>query len=752
MQDMRKTKRQLIAELTGLRSRASDLEKAQVPLKAAEAGLAEELKKFQALYELAVAMTVERTLDENLSLVVAKARELLNAEASYIALCDDEAGDVYMHTISGIRTEAFLNIRVPLGSGLGGRVAATGKGIVVEDYFREIEPLLHDIVRREGLTSGLAVPIQMVHRNLGVLYAFNRTATTFKASDLDTLALLGNLAAMEITRHQTSDALRLLCDDLERRVKERVRTDRLRLEKMVEKRTTELQRANELLMLEIAERKKADEALRHNEEMLSNILSLSPMGISYFEDGRVKWTNHVMTEMFGENDEAEYRNKTPREFYATEQEYKRVRELFFRSLAQGKPSQVDAKFRRKDGSTFDGQINISALDRAHPRKGTITTVFDISPRKQAEKALREGEERYRSLYDESVRAQELYRSLLNSCADAIVVYDLEGRAKYVSESFTDMFGWTMGEVEGRQVPYVPESERTATMRRVEGVLREGIPGSGFETKRLTKSGEILDVSISASRYHDHEGKPAGILVIVRDISEQKQAEEALAQSEKQLRLLSAQLLTAQEKERKRVARELHDGIGQSLTAIKFRLENAVKQANRAMGSESIQSLEALIPVIQAAIEEVRRISMDLRPSTLDDLGILATITWFCREFQAVYSGIRIEKRIEMEEDQVREPLKIVIFRILQEALNNVAKHSRADCICVCLWKTGDTIELTIRDNGVGFDRDLVAADVNCGRGFGLASMRERAESLGGTFRAATDDEGWMLIQASWPDE
>jgi PAS domain S-box-containing protein len=333
-----------------------------------------------------------------------------------------------------------------------------------------------------------------------------------------------------------------------------------------------------------------------------------------------------------------------------------------------------------------------------------------------------------------------------------VVYDLEGKAKYVSDSFTGMFGWTVKEVKGKQIPYVPESELLATMNRVEGVLREGIAGSGFETKRFTKDGRILDVSISASRYHDHEGKPAGLLVILRDITERKRAEEALAQSEKQLRLLSAQLLTAQEKERKRVARELHDGIGQSLTAIKFRLENTIKQTGRCMATGTAESLEAMIPVIQNAIEEVRRISMDLRPSTLDDLGILATITWFCREFQAVYSTIRIEKRIDMEENEVREPLKIVVFRILQEALNNVAKHSQADCVQISLDKNDGRIELAVRDNGVGFDRDAKVSGENGGRGFGLASMRERAESLGGAFRVETDSEGWTVLRASWPDQ
>ncbi len=154
----------------------------------------------QALFDLAIAMTADRSLDENLSLIVTQTRELLDVDSSYIALRDEEAGDVYMHTLSGIRTEAFKKMRIPFGSGLGGKVAITRKGYIVRDYFREIQSRVHDIVRLEGLISGVAVPIQMRETNLGVLYAFNRTQTSFSKSDLDTLLLLGNLAAVEISR------------------------------------------------------------------------------------------------------------------------------------------------------------------------------------------------------------------------------------------------------------------------------------------------------------------------------------------------------------------------------------------------------------------------------------------------------------------------------------------------------------------------------------------------------------------------
>ncbi len=595
-------------------------------------GEASELAKFQAFYDLAVAMTANRNLDQNLSLVVTKALELLKGDASFIALLDDADQSVYMHTVSGIRTESFKDIRVPYGAGIGGRIATTGKPYIVEDYFEEIEPLLHDVVRHEGLVSGVAVPIQIGGVNLGVLYVFNRTKTTFNSSHLNTLSLLGNLAAVEITRDQTRAQLRQARDELEN---------------TVQIRTAELHESKRQLRVETILRQSLQE-----------------------KTVELKHANRRLT-------------------------------------------------------------------------------MEIAERRRAEDALKESEDKLKRLYVESVRAQELYGSLLNSCADAIVVYDMDGKVRYVSDSFTTMFGWTLDELIGKRIDYVPESEQESTRYRIREVLEKGIPGSGFETKRLTRDGRIIDTSLSASRYHDHRGKPAGLLVILRDITARKQSEQALAQSEKQLRLLSAQLLTTQENERKRVARELHDGIGQLLTAIKFRLENVQRNAEPNKMTTYECPLAPIIKVIQDAIEEVRRISMALRPSILDDLGIVATINWFCREFSATYSGVRIEKKIDLDENLSPKSLKTVIFRVLQEALNNIAKHSGANFVRVELANDTEQIYLVVADNGIGFLNDSSQNSNNGLRTFGMASMRERVESLGGILDVESGIGKGASIRATW---
>jgi len=148
-----------------------------------------------------------------------------------------------------------------------------------------------------------------------------------------------------------------------------------------------------------------------------------------------------------------------------------------------------------------------------------------------EKTLKENERKYINLYEKSKRAEAL-TVLLDSSADAIITYDLEGKAQFVSPAFTHIFGWTFGEIEGGRIPFMPESEREQTMAIIHDLVEYGKACHAFRTKRSTKDGRLLDVSISASRYNDHEGNPSGLLVILRDISDKKRLEAQLQHAQR----------------------------------------------------------------------------------------------------------------------------------------------------------------------------------------------------------------------------
>jgi len=211
--------------------------------------------------------------------------------------------------------------------------------------------------------------------------------------------------------------------------------------------------------------------------------------------------------------------------------------------------------------------------------------------------------------------------------------------------------------------------------------------------------------------------------------------------EDQVRFFASQCLTAQETERKRVAGELHDSIAASLAAIKFRIEKTADDMNQ--DRASAQSLQDLGTAIAEINDEVRRIMADLRPSVLDDLGIIPAMEWFCREYQKTYSHISVENQIGISEDEVPDSLRTPIFRICQEAMNNIAKYSKASLVNLFLRKEDNKLLLTIRDNGKGFDLNTVR------KGLGLSTMRERAELSGGAFDLESAIGKGTMIRVSW---
>lgn len=216
----------------------------------------------------------------------------------------------------------------------------------------------------------------------------------------------------------------------------------------------------------------------------------------------------------------------------------------------------------------------------------------------------------------------------------------------------------------------------------------------------------------------------------------------LAKANETLRDLSSRLLSAQEEERKRIAGELHDSVAASIAAIIFSVEKILGRVKQDEDTEA--GLRDLISRVQQVNVETRRIMADLRPSLLDDLGIGPAMNWFCREYEKIYSHILLEKKIALSESNLNDSLKTAIYRVCQEAMNNIAKHSQASRVSLNLQERDDRIELTIQDNGQGFDPAIVR------RGLGLSTMKERAQLSGGSFNLESAMGKGTIIRVSWP--
>jgi len=358
-----------------------------------------------------------------------------------------------------------------------------------------------------------------------------------------------------------------------------------------------------------------------------------------------------------------------------------------------------------------------------------------SQRRGVAEALRDSETMFRKITEKSIVGVYLIQDDL---------------FRYVNPKMAGIFGYQVYELVDKRGPedvVWPEDWPV-----VKENLRKRIAGEmesiNYRFRGIGPTGEIVHIEVYGSRM-DYRLRPAVIGTLI-DITDRVKAQERLAQSENALRHLSAQLLRAQEDERKRLAQELHDGIGQSISAMRFMIETCMKQIRENPESDVTGRLEMLLPMAQSTVEEVQRIAVDLRPFIIDDLGLIATLRWFLRQFQSTYSNIRMDNRIGLQEGEIPESLKIVIFRIAQEALNNVAKHSKAKRVHVALRKRRDSIELLIKDNGIGMEGNSSVSPSNLAKGFGLSSMKERAEFSGGTFGWDSGPRAGTSIRASWP--
>jgi signal transduction histidine kinase len=249
-----------------------------------------------------------------------------------------------------------------------------------------------------------------------------------------------------------------------------------------------------------------------------------------------------------------------------------------------------------------------------------------------------------------------------------------------------------------------------------------------------------------------DGQPSYISGVILDGTEQKQLEEDIQEAQSALRALYVRLTAAQETEQKRISHELHDGLGQLLTSLKRRLHDAVTLFRDGQTTAGVESLKPLLPILQTTISDVRRISAKLHPPVLDDLGIVATITWLCRDFSEVYRDMRIETDISIEERDVPGPLKTAIYRIAQEALNNIVRHAGASLVRLRFHKSGKVIEMIIEDNGSGFDTRKAQGKGQAREGLGLAFMEERVKMSSGTFTIASSKGIGTILRATWQQE
>jgi PAS domain S-box-containing protein len=365
------------------------------------------------------------------------------------------------------------------------------------------------------------------------------------------------------------------------------------------------------------------------------------------------------------------------------------------------------------GRTFDILETPFADADGSPCK--LAILRDITDRKKVDEALRESEERF--------------RTLVETMNEGLVVHDERGVLTYVNKRFSETLGYSGEEIIGRPVTDFLGESGLAVYGRETSERAAGKRGT-YEISTLKRDGEPVTAIVSARPLFDGRGQFKGSFAVITDITERKQAEDALRESERQLRRLSAQIFTAQETERRRLSSELHDELAQDLAALKLHfnfMEKNLPEGNKLLKRACRKGVRR----IDAVMENVRRISRDLSPSILEDFGLTAAIRRLANDF-AKNSGVGVTlDACDIDALIVRES-HTAVYRIVQEALTNIGKHARAAHVSIITRKDDGMASLSIEDDGRGFDPTATARDSEM-KGLGLATMKGRAEMIGGTF-------------------
>lgn len=340
-------------------------------------------------------------------------------------------------------------------------------------------------------------------------------------------------------------------------------------------------------------------------------------------------------------------------------------------------------------------------------------------------------------------AEQIYTCLVETALAGLYL-QREGRIVFCNRRFSEMFGCTKDEIIGHDAMLLFRQADSATDVGMNDSPLHGNRVSGEEVvKGITRDGNEIWLQRNLAQL-DCPGESI-VLGSVIDITGQKHTENALRQSRFELQVLSEKLLQAQESERKRIAMDLHDSVGGSISAIKVGMEHALLEYGNRLPQSVDRYFHAAIRQLCDAIDEVRVISMNLRPPMLDDLGLAVTIDWVIRRFRLACPEVAVKKRFEVEETRLSDTLKVAIFRVIQESLNNIARHAQASKVDIELLNTGNGITLSVEDDGKGFLPDAALSDQGCG----LSGMRGRVQLTSGRLAIESRPGAGTLVRAEW---
>ena len=527
---------------------------------------------------------------------------------------------------------------------------------------------------------------------------------------------------------------------------------------------------------DITERLQAEEALRESEERFRAILRQATAGIVRKNaEGRLIFVNEAFCNMLGRT-EAELLGKTIWEFMHPDDRAENKR-FYDRMMLEGVPFKLEKRFLREDGSVIWVDASISPImDATGKPQSSVAVEVDITGRKQAEEALRQLnlqlEERVlsrtarlravnqtlreeiaeRKKVEEALRTSEATaRLLLNTAPDGVVITDGSGVIVHANAQIASLFGYEPDEVLGKQIEVlIPErfhDKHIRHRRTYNEQRRKRVMGLDMELFGRRKNGNEFPVDVMLTPISNIPDW--NVMVTIRDDTERKEMESALRKSHERLRILSQRLVEVQEEERRAIARELHDRVGQTLAALNINLIIIGGQLGGQVDEQISTRLNDSMKLVAETIGLVRDVMSNLRPAVLDDYGLEVAIESYLSQYTSRYE---IHAKFEKPDPPIPRlgpSIEMTFLRIAQEALMNIAKHAHASEVMLSLRQENNAVHLTIQDNGTGIES---WESVNRPGSHGLTIMRERAEAFGGNLKVSSVPGNGTTVEVKIPIE